>query len=494
MKKRLLSLLLILCLCAALLSVAVLAEDGVIDVDKTNITNFRGNSNYKYTFPEGSYRLTGDIQLSADGTLIWLVVEGDVTFDLNGHILRATEGKRFQIDVGSSNMDSHLTLTDSQPDVSHEVDGKTINGGMIYGLRGLPGGAGTSCITVNLGSTLTMQGGSIVSGKIAGSGTDYPDTSGVYVAGTFNMTGGRIIGCSTVSCGGGVGINGGKFNMSGGSIENCHADKDGGGVYVWSGVFNMTGGEIKNCTAGSSGGGVYVDADGKATLITANITDNKNNSGEIDNIVGSYEEYIPPVDPIDPDYPLISILPALAKDLLFIDVKSTDWFYSDVKYAYETGLMTGTSVRTFAPDRPVTRAMLVTILWRLAGEPYGRVSPFEDVLPGSWYAQAVSWAYDKGIVTGVTATSFQRKGPVTREQLCAILCRYAALTGKNTAASASLDAFTDRAQVSAYAEASVRWALQAGLLTGVGDGRLAPRSGATRAQLAVLLQRFAGLK
>lgn len=178
----------------------------------------------------------------------------------------------------------------------------------------------------------------------------------------------------------------------------------------------------------------------------------------------------------------------------FTDLTSGSWYYDGVRCALENGLMTGTSARTFAPDRPVTRAMLVTILWRLAGEPYGRVSPFEDVLPGSWYAQAVSWAHDKGIVTGVTATSFQPGAPVTREQLCAILCRYAALTGKNTAVSASLDAFTDRAQVSAYAEASVRWALQAGLLTGVGDGRLAPRSGATRAQLAVLLQRFAGLK
>ena len=178
----------------------------------------------------------------------------------------------------------------------------------------------------------------------------------------------------------------------------------------------------------------------------------------------------------------------------FADLTSGSWYYGGVRCALENGLMTGTSARTFAPDRPVTRAMLVTILWRLAGEPYGRVSPFEDVLPGSWYAQAVSWAYDKGIVTGVTATSVQPGAPVTREQLCAILCRYAALTGKNTAASAPLDAYTDRAQVSAYAEASVRWALQAGLLTGVGDGRLAPRSGATRAQLAVLLQRFAGLK
>ena len=178
----------------------------------------------------------------------------------------------------------------------------------------------------------------------------------------------------------------------------------------------------------------------------------------------------------------------------FADLTSGSWYYDGVRYALENGLMTGTSARTFAPDRPVTRAMLVTILWRLAGEPYGRVSPFEDVLPGSWYAQAVSWAYDKGIVTGVTAASFQPGAPVTREQLCAILCRYAALTGKNTAASAPLDAYTDRAQVSAYAEASVRWALQAGLLTGVGGSRLAPRSGATRAQLAVLLQRFAGLK
>lgn len=178
----------------------------------------------------------------------------------------------------------------------------------------------------------------------------------------------------------------------------------------------------------------------------------------------------------------------------FADLTAGSWYYDGVRCALENGIMTGTSARTFAPDRPVTRAMLVTILWRLAGEPYGCVSPFEDVLPGRWYAQAVSWAYDKGIVTGVTATSFQPGAPVTREQLCAILCRYAALTGKNTAASASLDAFTDRAQVSAYAEASVRWALQAGLLTGVGDGRFAPRSGATRAQLAVLLQRFAGLK
>ena len=374
-------------------------------------------------------------------------------------------------------MDSHLTLTDSQPDVSHEVDGKTINGGMIYGLRGLPGGAGTSCITVNLGSTLTMQGGSIVSGKIAGSGTDYPDTSGVYVAGTFNMTGGRIIGCSTVSCGGGVGINGGKFNMSGGSIENCHADKDGGGVYVWSGVFNMTGGEIKNCTAGSSGGGVYVDADGKATLITANITDNKNNSGEIDNIVGSYEEYIPPVDPIDPDYPLISILPVLAKDLLFIDVTSADWFYSDVKYAYENGLMTGTSGTAFSPGAPVTRGMVMTILARREGIRTDRYTP--------WYAAGCEWAKANGISDGTNP-----EAPVTREQLAAMLYRYAALKGRDLTAGENLN-FTDASDVSAYARPALQWATGEKILTG-SNGALNPQATATRAHLAAILHRYFG--
>lgn len=209
-----------------------------------------------------------------------------------------------------------------------------------------------------------------------------------------------------------------------------------------------------------------------------------------------------PVQP-KPDDAITGILAGLAASgalqpgasaAQFADLTPGSWYSDGVRFAVENGLMTGTAARTFAPDQPVTRAMLVTILWRLAGEPYGRVSPFEDVLPGSWYAQAVSWAYDKGIVAGVTPTGFRPGAPVTREQLCAILCRYAALTGRDTAASAPLDAFTDGAQVSAYAEDAVRWALQTGLLTGVGGSRLAPRSGASRAQLAVLLQRFAGLR
>lgn len=207
---------------------------------------------------------------------------------------------------------------------------------MIYGLRGNNQGL-NECVRVYLNASFTMKGGSIVSGYCKDDGSEYASKyapGGVYVDAnsTFNMTGGRIIDCSTGVSGGGVVINGGEFNMSGGSIENCRAADDGG-VYIWAGKFNMTGGTITGCTA-NEGSGVYVANGATATLIPENITGNtKKGSGETNNIVGSYQEYIPPVDPIDPDYPLISILPVLAKDLLFIDVKSTDWFYSDVKYA-----------------------------------------------------------------------------------------------------------------------------------------------------------------
>ena len=481
MKKRLISLILILCLCAALLPAAVFAENNAVkELRQDNIEDFKQDYSPWYELKDGSYKLMEDISLNRDIINV-LCTKGNVTLDLNGHILSAKNGSDiFTIDIENG----HLTLTDSQPDATHDpiikVDNEIINGGMIYGLRGLPQGAGTCCITVKPGSTLTMQGGSIVSGKIAGSGNDRPETSGVYVAGTFNMTGGRIIGCSTVSCGGGVGINGGKFNMSGGSIENCHADRDGGGVYVWSGVFNMTGGEIKNCTAGRSGGGVYVDPDGKATLIPENITGNKKKNGEIDNIVGSYEKYIPPVDPIDPDYPLISILPALAKNLPFADVKPTDWFYNDVKYAYESGLMTGTASDAFSPEAPVTRGMVMTILARREGVRTDRYTP--------WYAAGCEWAKANGISDGTNP-----EAPVTREQLAAMLYRYATLKGRDLTAGENTNilSYTDAFDISDYAYPALQWACGEAILTG-SNGALYPQSTATRAQLAAILHRYFG--
>lgn len=302
------------------------------------------------------------------------------------------------------------------------------------------------------------------------------------------MSGGEIRSChtedGTPADGGGVYVaSSGTFEMSGGSIEGCCAWINGGGVYVnTNGTFKMSGGTIRNNRLseawGGKGAGVYVANGATATLIPENITGNtKKGSGETDNIVGSYEKYIPPVDPVDPDYPLISILPALAKDLPFTDVTSTDWFYSDVKYAYETGLMTGTSADAFSPEAPVTRGMVMTILARREGIRTDRYTP--------WYAAGCEWAKANGISDGSNP-----EAPVTREQLAAMLYRYAALKGRDLTAGENLN-FTDASDVSAYALPALQWATGEKILTG-SNGALNPQATATRAHLAAILHRYFG--
>ena len=176
--------------------------------------------------------------------------------------------------------------------------------------------------------------------------------------------------------------------------------------------------------------------------------------------------------------------------LPFTDVRETDWFYDDVVFAYENGLFSGTTATTFSPYAPMTRAMLVTVLYRLEGEPAvtGR-SGFSDVTIGSYYEAAVTWAADNGIVNGTSAVTFSPSENVTREQMAAILCRYAQYKRYDTAASAGLSAFSDAAAVSTYAEAPLSWAVAEKLVNGT-DGKLLPRASATRAQVAAILHRF----
>ena len=174
----------------------------------------------------------------------------------------------------------------------------------------------------------------------------------------------------------------------------------------------------------------------------------------------------------------------------FSDLTAGSWYYEAVRSALKNGLMNGTSAHTFSPDAPMTRAMLVTILWRMAGQPSAKTSPFTDVVSGSWYAQAVHWAYDRGIVTGVSETAFAPNEPVTREALVTILYRYASLKQNLPAADDQTSRFADGRQVSAFAHDSVNWALQTGLLTGVRKTTLSAKGLATRAQIAVLMQRF----
>ena len=161
-----------------------------------------------------------------------------------------------------------------------------------------------------------------------------------------------------------------------------------------------------------------------------------------------------------------------------------------MQYVYENGMMNGTSATQFSPDATTTRAMIVTMLHRLENEPAAQASSFTDVAAGSYYADAVAWAAANGIVNGVSETSFAPDDSITREQMAAILYRYASYKGYDVTASGSLNAYTDAAQVSSYAAAAMQWANGEGLITGVTGTTLDPQGSATRAQVATILMRF----
>lgn len=181
----------------------------------------------------------------------------------------------------------------------------------------------------------------------------------------------------------------------------------------------------------------------------------------------------------------------------FKDVTSADWFYKDVEYAYQNGMMNGVGDGLFDPNGTCTRAMVVTVLFRLVGEPGGVVScPFTDVPDGenyTWYTKAVQWAYNAKIVKGMTETTFEPNAPVTREQLAAILYRFADCIGKDVSGGVMLAGFSDHAAISEYAYTPLSWAFGHGIITGVDEENgkfLYPQDHATRCQIAAILHRF----
>ncbi len=174
----------------------------------------------------------------------------------------------------------------------------------------------------------------------------------------------------------------------------------------------------------------------------------------------------------------------------FTDVPATEWYYSAAEFVYRNGMMAGTSANAFSPNLPTNRAMIVSILYRLEGSPAAGASQFPDVPAGQYYTAAVSWAAANGIVSGYSTGNFQPNDGITREQLAAILYRYAQYRGYSTSATAELGQFGDAASVSKYAADSMRWAVGQGLISGTNRGLLNPAGGATRAEAASILMRF----
>ena len=177
--------------------------------------------------------------------------------------------------------------------------------------------------------------------------------------------------------------------------------------------------------------------------------------------------------------------------LSFADVTENDWFYEAVKYVVDNKLMNGVSETEFAPNTTLTRAMLVTVLYRNAGEPAtNRSIPFADVDMGSYYANAVSWAKQNGIVNGVTENEFAPNAQITREQIAAIMFRYAQYKGMDAITMEENLHFDDSNEISEYAITSMNWAVGTGLMKGKTETTINPKDNATRAEIATILQRF----
>ena len=178
--------------------------------------------------------------------------------------------------------------------------------------------------------------------------------------------------------------------------------------------------------------------------------------------------------------------------LPFTDVKTGDWFYEAVQYVYDKGMMTGVSADRFAPASTTTRGMIVTILYRLENEPaVSGGSAFTDVESGAWYANAVAWAAANDIVNGTSATTFAPNSPITREQMATMLYRFAQYKGMDAVTlQENLTGYPDGGQVSDYAIPAMNWAVGQGLIAGMENGTLVPQGSATRAQVATILMRF----
>lgn len=176
----------------------------------------------------------------------------------------------------------------------------------------------------------------------------------------------------------------------------------------------------------------------------------------------------------------------------FHDVSAGDWFYDDVMYVYQNHIMSGVESNLFSPKTGVTRGMMITILYRTANEPETASAAFSDVDASMWYAKAVSWGAANQIVSGTGNNQFSPNADITREQLAVMLYNYRKISG-NADKKADITSYSDHDVVSAWANAAMSWAVGNGIISGKSETELAPKDGATRAEAAAIIRRFAAL-
>ncbi|MDY3013981.1 MAG: S-layer homology domain-containing protein [Evtepia sp.] len=279
-----------------------------------------------------------------------------------------------------------------------------------------------------------------------------------------------------------------NYNSISGSIELWHKSLPSGSAIT---VLPTDNGTVTCYAKGAEQGAtvtVNVKPQGGYHLDKLVVTDAKGNVIDVkQESYGTYT-FVMPASKVTIEGVFVKNSPEV---LPFTDVKPTDWFYNSVKYVYDKGLMDGVEGGQFAPNATLNRAMLVTILYRLDGQPaVSGDMPFEDVPAGTWYTNAVKWASDNGIVNGVEGNRFAPSGDLTREQMSAILYRYAQYKKWDVSASADLTAFVDGDKTSPWAADAMKWAVGAGLINGLEGNTLAPQGTSTRAQVSTVLMRF----
>lgn len=250
-----------------------------------------------------------------------------------------------------------------------------------------------------------------------------------------------------------------------------------------SGILSVT--KLKVCDDPNAALGTLTEEDLTDALVSLGLQDPVEDNGSS----GTDTPTTPPTTDPGTDTPTTPADPETG--LPFTDVGPGDWFLENVRYVYEKGLMNGTGETTFSPQQTTNRAMIVTILHRLEGTPApGAQAPFTDVPADQYYAEAVAWAAANSIVNGTSETTYAPLNNITREQMAAILYRYAQYKNYDVSGSADLSAFTDAASISDYAVSALQWAVDAGLINGKGNGILDPKGSATRAEVSAILSRF----
>lgn len=241
---------------------------------------------------------------------------------------------------------------------------------------------------------------------------------------------------------------------------------------------------------------ITVDPDEGYVLDELTVTDSKGEKVELTKVSDTKYTFTMPRSRVtievtfveDPDY--VDPDPSTSVADIFDDIQPGAWYEDAVQFAYDEGIMTGTSKTTFEPNTTTTRGMIVSILHRLEGNPVVTEEAFSDVSADDWYGKAVAWASSEGIVGGYGDGTFQPNKAITREEMASILYRYAQYKDQDVSARADLTKYTDADQVGAWAEEVMQWANAEGLINGMTEDTLVPQGNATRAQVAAMFQRY----